>query len=149
MWRQKTNYDDRPPFEFWRWFFGVCLRKEIVEIVHGISRFFLYGYLGAVIVAFFFQESVPKLFLELTDSFSNTYVGVLGIYFVAKELLRRDGKPIPRTAGEAFFIIWIVLLLVSTGLTWLSSDFQFGEIYTLILKNSFAAVIFRIGMFLK
>lgn len=149
IWRQKTDRDGRPPFKFWRWFFGACLRQEIIALVHSASRIFLYIYLGAVVLAFFFQNNLPRLFLELTESFGGIYMGVLGIYFVAKEILRRAGKPIPQTAGEAFFIIWIVLLILSTGLTWFSPDFHFGKIYTLILKNSFAAVIFRIGMFLK
>lgn len=139
----------RERFAFLRWFFGVCLRKESLRFLHSVFKWFLHAYLGAVIVGFFFQSSLPAFFLTMTESFSASYVGALGVYFVLKELLRREGEKIPRGPTEILFIVWFVLLVVSTGLTLFSSDFQFGQMYSVILKNSFAAIVFRIGLFLR
>lgn len=134
---------------FLKWAFGTAFRYEILEILYFFVRFFVYSYLVFIIFSFFFQSLVPKIALQLLDTFSEPYVGAMGIYFLLLGILRRRGKKIPKDAGEEFFILWTLLLIVSSGFIYFSSEFYFDRTYNLIMKNSLAALIFRIGIFLK
>ena len=157
----KNNFHDRflSKFEaedkssyvlrFLKWAFGTAFQKELVEIIYFGIRFFVYAYLAIIIFSFFFHALVPKILLDVLSSLSDPYVGAIGVYFVLLGILRRRGKHIPMDAGEIFFVVWLLLLVVSTGLIYFSSDFRFDTTYNLIMKNSLAALIFRIGIFLR
>ena len=129
--------------------FGTAFRYELLEILYFSIRFFVYLYLAFIVFSFFFQPLVPKIALQLLDTFSEPYVGAIGIYFILLGILRRRGKKIPKDAGEEFFILWILLLVVSSGFIYFSSEFHFNTVYNLIMKNSLAALMFRVGMFLR
>jgi hypothetical protein len=133
---------------FLRWVFGVCFKLEFLDILYGTIRFFAYAYLFAIIISFFSQNH-RSFYISTLDALSSPYMGAIGIYFVLKEALLRNGKNIPRNAGETFFILWSLLLLISTMLVFLSPHFHANAIYNLILKNSLAAILFRIGLFLR
>ena len=134
---------------FSKWAFGTAFRYELLEILYFSVRFFIYLYLAFIIFSFFFQPLVPKIAFQLLDTFSAPYMGIIGIYFVLLGILRRRGKKIPRDAGEEFFILCTLLLIVSSSFIYFSSEFYFDRTYNLIMKNSLAALIFRIGIFLR
>ncbi len=134
---------------FLKWAFGTAFQYELLEILYFIVRFFVYAYLAAIVLSFFFQSLVPKIIVQLLETFSEPYIGAIGIYFVLLGILHRRGKNIPLDAGEVFFVVWLLLLVVSSGFIYFSPEFHFDRTYNLIMKNSLAALVFRIGRFLK
>lgn len=107
-----------------------------------------YGYLFITIGIFFLQKDLPKVFPNIIGSFSEPYLGVLGIFVLVQEMRRRQTERPRRIRDELFIVIWLVLLVSSTALTILSESYHFDSVYRLIITNSLAVTIIRIGAWL-
>lgn len=128
---------------------NICTKEDLLDLIYFWLNIFAYGYLLLIIVVFFFQPHIPKFIISIVGTLSEPYLGALGIYFVLKEVMRARGFHISNRTGEVFFVTWVVLLIVSSALTYFSQTFHFDRVYNLIITDSLAALIIRIGLFLK
>lgn len=126
--------------------FAEFLKNHSLDILYVLFGFITHAYLVVILISFFLRHYIPETAIHLADSLSEPYLGIIGIYLVLKEVRIRTGKEIShRIIGEAFVVIWIILLFVSTLLTFLSESYIVDDVYRLIITNSLASVIIRIG----
>lgn len=126
--------------------FSEFLKNHSLDILYGFFGFITHAYLAVILLSFFLQDYIPETLIRLADSLSEPYLGVIGIYLVLKEVRIRTGKLVPhRILGEAFVAVWVILLFVSSLLTFLSESYHVDDVYRLIITNSLASVIIRIG----
>lgn len=121
---------------------------NFVDTLHYVLVVATYAYFAANIAIFFFQVSLPRTFISLVETFSEPYLGALGIYIVVNEIRRRRGKNVHPHFSTAFAVSWMVLLLVSTMLVYFGDTYYFNTVYRTIVTNSFAAFIIRLGVLL-
>lgn len=121
------------------------LYDNFVDTLHHLLFVATYSYLAANIAVFFFQSSMPRTFTTLVETFSEPYLGALGIYVVVNEIRRRRGRKVYPHFSSVFTALWIVLLTVSTALVYFGDTFYFNAVYRTIVTNSFAAFIIRLG----
>lgn len=120
--------------------------RHSFNIIYSIFNFLTHSYLAIIIFSFFFQKYVPGNIIQLIDSLSDPYLGILGIYLVLKEVKIRTGATTPhRFMKEAFVMSWIILLMISSLLTLTSQTYHVDGVYKLIVTNSLASIIIRIG----
>ncbi|MBI2637845.1 MAG: hypothetical protein HYW88_03005 [Candidatus Sungbacteria bacterium] len=121
-----------------------------LDILYRIFGLITHGYFVIIITSFFFQNHLPESLIKLADSLSEPYLGVIGIYLVLKEVRARVGKPTPRGLWkESFVAAWVMLLFISSALTFLSQSYHVDEVFRLIITNSLASVIIRIGTLVR
>ncbi|KKS37250.1 MAG: hypothetical protein A3G49_06905 [Candidatus Sungbacteria bacterium RIFCSPLOWO2_12_FULL_41_11] len=122
------------------------VKNHSLDILYVFFGFVTHAYLAVILVSFFLQDYIPETMIHLADSLSEPYLGIIGIYLVLKEVRIRTGKLVPhRVFGEVFVAIWVILLLVSSLLTFVSESYHVDDVYRLIITNSLASVIIRIG----
>lgn len=120
-----------------------------VDTLYVLLTIATYVYFGFSVITFLFEDSLPPLYPNIIEIFSEPYLGVLGVYVVVREVERRKGKIRQRTWGEIFAILWIVFLAVATGLTYYSDHYAVSETYKTIVTNALAALIIRIGTIVR
>lgn len=126
--------------------FTEFIKNHSLDILYGFFGFITHAYLAVILISFFLQDYIPETLIHLADSLSEPYLGIIGIYLVLKEVRIRTGKLIPhRVLGEAFVAVWVILLFVSSLLTFVSESYHVDDVYRLIITNSLASVIIRIG----
>jgi len=121
---------------------------NFIDTLHNVLVVATYAYFGANITIFFFQGSLSRNFISIVETFSEPYLGALGIYIVVNEIRRRRGKNVHPHFSTAFATSWMILLLVSTVLVYLGDTYHFNTVYRTIVTNSFAAFIIRLGFIL-
>lgn len=123
--------------------------EKFVDVLHILLAIFTYGYIGAAVIAFFFQESAPAAFPYIVEVLADPYLGALGIYLIVKEIEIRRGN-VKRRRGEFFALAWFIFLLVSTASVYFFEKYDpENEIYKTIVTDSTAAILIRIGRFLR
>ena len=126
--------------------FTEFMKNHSLDILYVFFGFITHAYLAVILISFFLQNYIPETLIHLADSLSEPYLGIIGIYLVLKEVRIRTGKLVPhRVLGEAFVAVWVILLFVSSLLTFLSESYHVDDVYRLIITNSLASVIIRIG----
>lgn len=121
---------------------------NFVDTLYKILTVSTFAYLAASIVVFFFQKNLPQQLVYVIATFSEPYLGALGVYLVINELRRRAGKTAHPHIAAVFTGAWMALLVISTVLV-VSHVFYFNTIYRIIVTNSLAALIIRIGSVLS
>lgn len=121
--------------------------EHIIELLYAFCSFTTYAYLASVIAIFFFKDAVPLIVTKIVDSVSEPYLGLIGIYIILKEIRERRGERIS-IFSELFVGLWFFFLIVSTFFTFFSQAYHFDEFYKLIITDSLAAFIIRLGTFL-
>lgn len=125
-------------------------KNHSFELIYSFFGFITHSYLFVILLLFFFQTHGSKNFINLVDSLSEPYLGIIGIYLVLKEVGIRTGRQKPhRVWGEAFVAVWVMLLFLSSALTFLSESYHVDEVYRLIVTNSLASLIIRMGTLFK
>ncbi|PIR70027.1 MAG: hypothetical protein COU46_03645 [Candidatus Niyogibacteria bacterium CG10_big_fil_rev_8_21_14_0_10_42_19] len=124
------------------------LKERLVDILYVLFSIFTYFYLAITIATFFFNESVPPSFPFLVETLADPYLGALGVYLVIKEVERRRLKTI-RLRREFFVSIWVAFLITASILSYFEEGTFFNEIYKIVVTNAFAAIIIRVGMFIR
>lgn len=125
------------------------LYENFLFILSRVLTFFTYGYLTLAIVAFFFENDVPPLLPYLVDIFAEPYLGVLGIYVVIREVKKRRGIAVLKLWGELFAALWVIFCISASLALYFSAHYHTGEIYKTIVTTTFAALIIRIGTFIR
>ena len=126
------------------------LKKHSFELIYSFFGFITHSYLFVILILFFFQTYSTKSFINLVDSLSEPYLGIIGIYLVLKEISIRTGRQKPhRVWGESFVAVWVMLLFLSSFLTFVSESYHVDEVYRLIVTNSLASLIIRMGTLFK
>lgn len=129
-----------------------ALRKvfydNFVDTLHHVLVVATYAYLISNFAIFFFQKLLSQTFISLVETFSEPYLGALGIYIVVNEVRRRRGKNVHPYFSTIFATSWMFLLLVSTALVYFADTYHFNAVYRTIVTNSFAAFIIRLGTIL-
>jgi len=130
------------------------LTESVKDIIYNSflsSLYFLlsiltYGYLFFLIFIFFFQNDsvASRIFLKLAESVAEPYLGLIGVYLFVKEIRRRRGFG-RKGFGEIFVALWLLLFFISSFLVFFSQKYHFGPVYNLILTNSLATIIIRLG----
>lgn len=149
VFERKAEKNDKKLSQFLSGIFGACFKKELVEILYLFLSAFAYGYLFLIVADFFFGDSMPHFLMRLADALSEPYLGALSVYFAVREIMRRGGAASQWHVGELFFIGWIMLFVVASVLTFFSDSYYFDSTYNLIMKNSLAALILRVGLFFR
>lgn len=121
--------------------------SHFIEFLYVFSSFITYAYLVSVVAVFFFKTAIPPIVTKIIDSVSEPYLGLIGIYIILKEIRERRGERVS-VLSEIFIALWFSLLVVSTVLTFFSTSYHFDEFYKLIITDSLAAFIIRLGTFL-
>lgn len=121
---------------------------NFVDSLHVFLIVSTYTYLIANVLVFFYQNSLPANLVTLVSTFSEPYLGALGIYIVVNEIRKRRGRRVYAHFGNVFTFVWFAFLIVSTTLVYLDETYHFNYIYRTIVTNSFAAFIIRIGSIL-
>lgn len=122
-----------------------ALYDNLIDAVHLGLLCVTYAYLVANIAAFFFQRFLPHPFVSLVETFSEPYLGALGIYIVVNEIRRRRGKNVHSYFTNIFVGAWLFFLIVSSLLVYFSEMYYFNAAYRIVVANSFAAFIIRLG----
>lgn len=123
--------------------------EKFVDGLHILLAIFTYGYIGAAVIAFFFQESAPAAFPYIVEVLADPYLGALGIYLIVKEIEIRRGN-VKRRRGEFFALAWFIFLLISTASVYFFEKYDpENEVYKTIVTDSAAAILIRIGRFLR
>jgi amino acid transporter len=123
------------------------LAEHFIELLYVFSSFVTYAYLAAVVAIFFLKDAIPPIMIKIIDSVSEPYLGLIGIYIILKEIRERKGDRVS-AYSEIFVALWFSLLIVSTLFTFFSQQYHFDEFYKLIITDSLAAFIIRLGTFL-
>lgn len=120
--------------------------NHFLAILHFLLSFVAYGYLLLVAVVFFFRDelAIPPAIIRLVESLSEPYLGAIGIYLFVKEIRSRRGVK-SRILNEAFVGIWLVFFFAASILTFMSKYYHIDPLYNLIMTNSLAAIIIRLG----
>lgn len=121
--------------------------EHLIGLLYAFSSFVTYAYLASVIAIFFFKDAIPPIVTKIIDSVSEPYLGLIGIYIILKEIRERRGERIS-IFSELFVGLWFFFLIVSTFFTFFSQAYHFDEFYKLIITDSLAAFIIRLGTFL-
>lgn len=121
---------------------------NFVDTLHHILVVATYAYLASNFTVFFFQKSLSNTFISLVETFSEPYLGALGIYIVVNEIRRRRGKNVYTHFSTIFAACWMALLLISSVLVYTADTYHFNAVYRTIVTNSFAAFIIRLGTIL-
>ncbi len=132
---------------FWR-ALRQYLREKIVDILFIILGAFIYFYLSITLATFFFYDYVPYSFHFIVRAFSDPYLGALGVYILAKEVERRWGR-IRKRRHELFVAAWVLFLFAATGFYLVAYDRNLADVYEVIITSASAAVLLRIGTFLR
>src|SRR3990167_7405586 len=126
------------------------VKNHSLDILYVFFGFVTHAYLAVILVSFFLQDYIPETMIRLADSLSDPYLGIIGIYLVLKEVRIRTGTSRSyRVLGEVFVVAWVLLLFTSTVLTFVSESYHVDDVYKLIVTNSLASVIIRIGTLFK
>lgn len=126
----------------------VFVRDHAFAILYYGLGVVAYGYLFVVVGIFFLQNELPKIYPKILDSFSDPYLGILGIFVLVQEMKRRQDPKPRRVWHEIFTVIWIAFLALSSLLTLMSQSYHFDIVYRVIITNSLAAAIIRAGAWL-
>ncbi|MDO8600816.1 MAG: hypothetical protein Q7R73_04430 [bacterium] len=121
--------------------------EHLIEFLYTFTSFVTYAYLASVVAVFFMKDAVPSIVTKLIDSVSEPYLGLIGIYIILKEIRERRGERVS-VYSEIFVALWFSLLVISTLFTFFSKSYHFDEFYKLIITDSLAAFIIRLGTFL-
>lgn len=136
-------------FEAFKRALKTCLYDRFVDALHVLLAIFTYGYMAAAIVAFFWQESAPAAFPYIVEVLADPYLGALGIYLIVKEIEIRRGN-IKRRRGEFFVTAWFMFLIIATASVYFFEKYDpENKIYKTIVTDSAAAILIRIGRFLR
>lgn len=125
------------------------LYDHFVEVLYVTLSIFTYLYLFLTVIAFFFDELIPKSLPRIIDTLSEPYLGALGVYVVVREIERRKGRVRSRKWGELFAVIWFFFFITATVLTFFSKHYYLNELYKTIVTNALAALIIRIGTLIR
>ena len=147
--RYVTEDNELGAFSAFRRAIRAYLYEKFVDALHVLLAIFTYGYMAAAIIAFFWQESAPAAFPYMVEVLADPYLGALGIYLIVKEIEIRRGN-IKRRRGEFFVVAWFMFLLVATASVYFFERYNpENEIYKTIVTDSSAAILIRIGRFLR
>lgn len=130
-----------------------ALRRAVydnfIETIHAALVIAVYVYLFLSIFVFFFQNHISPKVIYVLDTFSEPYLGAIGIYVVVNEIRLRRGKNSWSHLAGIFVGAWLVFLALSTMIVFLGDAYYFNAVYKTIVANSFAAVIIRLGAVLR
>src|SRR3989304_1238969 len=130
--------------------FSEFIQNHSLDILYSLFAFITHAYFVVILLSFFLQSYIPHSTIRLADSLSDPYLGIIGIYLVLKEVRIRTGTSRSyRVLGEVFVVAWVLLLFTSTVLTFVSESYHVDDVYKLIVTNSLASVIIRIGTLFK
>ena len=147
--RYVTEDNELGAFAAFRRAIRAYLYEKFVDGLHVLLAIFTYGYMAAAIIAFFWQESAPAAFPYMVEVLADPYLGALGIYLIVKEIEIRRGN-IKRRRGEFFAVAWFMFLLAATLSVYFFDRYNpENEIYKTIVTDSSAAILIRIGRFLR
>ena len=123
-----------------------AIYNNFLALLHFSLGFIAYGYLLLVVAVFFLQEemAIPPAVLRIVESLSEPYLGAIGIYLFIKEIRSRRGAK-SRILNEAFVGIWLIFFLAASILTFVSKHYHIDPLYNLIMTNSLASIIIRLG----
>lgn len=125
-----------------------ALYDNFIDTLHFGLLCATYAYLAAGVAAFFFQGLFPRAFPSLVEAFSEPYLGALGVYIVVNEIRRRRGKKVHPHFSSIFAGVWLAFLVTASFFVYFSEAYHFDEAYRVVMANSFAAFIIRLGAIL-
>ena len=123
-----------------------AIYNNFLSILHFFLGFVAYGYLITVAIVFFLQDElqIPPAMLRIVESLSEPYLGAIGIYLFIKEIRSRRGTK-SKIWNEVFVGIWLVFFFAASILTFVSKHYHIDPLYNLIMTNSLASIIIRLG----
>jgi hypothetical protein len=123
---------------------------HLVDFLFVSLSIFAYLYLLLTIVTFFFEDQAPKYLPDIIETLAEPYLGAIGIYIVVKEIERRRGKNLRGIRKSDFFtLIWFIFFVAASFFTYFSEHYHWSALYKTIVTNALAAIIIRIGAFIK
>lgn len=128
---------------------GQYFHDHLVDTLYYTLGVFTYVYFTLSAITFFFRANVPNSFPYIVDILSNPYLGALGMYVIAKEIVRRRNTALRRRWGEIFATLWLLLFITASLATYFLDYYRLDEVYKIVATNSLAAIIIRIGTFIR